>query len=103
MTTGNAYYQRRAFCRASTSLGMAAYKPHTSGHWIYMAGALAPLAAGAIFKEPTERWRAIRAIAVLESVALLAVELWTHKKPKEQGPRSHAIERHRTAEQGCRR
>jgi hypothetical protein len=100
MTTGDGYYQRRAFCRASTSLGMAAYKPHTPGHWIYMAGALAPLAAGAVFKEPTERWRAIRAIAVLESVALLVAELWTHRG-KQQGPRSHAL--NRTAEQGCSR
>lgn len=79
----DAYFQRRAFHRATTSVGMAAFKPHSRNQWVYMAGALAPLAAGAVFKEPDARWKAVRVIAVLEFAALLGLELWTHKaKPK---------------------
>lgn len=81
-------FQRRAFCKALASLGIS-HQRTAHGlirEMIYLGGAVAPLAVGMAVADPGKKWRTVRTIAVVESVALLAIELLTHRPaPNGQG------------------
>lgn len=54
---------RQAFHKPETSAG--AYFQQRAGHWIRMAGTLAPLIIGELVHDNTAKWRYIRIASVL--------------------------------------
>jgi hypothetical protein len=66
---------RQAFRNPHTSFGAA-------GHWVRMAGMMAPLVIGEIIKDPDKRWRWIRIASV--ATALVSEGFYTHRIQQER-------------------
>jgi hypothetical protein len=65
---------------------LAVPKTHPSlgatGHWVRLAGILAPLVIGEFIHDPAKRWRAVRVAIV--ATTLISEGMWTHKIGKER-------------------
>jgi len=84
----DATFQGRAFCKATSFLGVGHHKsPHHLREMIYIAGALLPLAVVAMkLEDSKKKWITVRAIGLMEAGALFVLELFGHQgKPKGQG------------------
>jgi hypothetical protein len=60
--------------------------PHTSlgavGHWVYLAGVMAPLLIGEFIPDPAKRWRAARIASIV--TALTYEGLYTVREAKRR-------------------
>lgn len=56
-------YQRQPFHNPRTSYGGAA------GHFIHLGMVTAPLVIGEVFKDPEQRWRALRFVPIAGAIA----------------------------------
>jgi hypothetical protein len=61
--------KRQAFHHASTSLGGAHTLLGIGGHWVGLAGTLAPIVIGEFISDPAKRWRAVKLSAVGTALA----------------------------------
>jgi hypothetical protein len=70
--------RRQGFHNAHTSLGIV-------GHWVGLAGTMAPIVIGEFITDPAKRWRAVRLAAVGTAVAYEALHTISElRRRKEQ-------------------
>ena len=64
------------------------HRPHTSmgaaGHWIHMAGLLAPLVIGEFVTDANKRWKAIRMVSVVTALAYEGLHTMNEQKRREE-------------------
>ena len=56
-----------------------------TGHWVKMAGIMAPLVIGEVIKDTDKRWRWTRIASV--ATALIAEGLWAHHVQQQKEER----------------
>jgi hypothetical protein len=83
---------RQAFHNPQTAFVAAHHRSHAAagaaGHWIYMAGVMAPLIIGELITDPAKRWRATRIASVAVALAYEGLHGYReHKRREEQEAR----------------
>jgi len=72
------YLRKQAFRHSSTSLGVM-------GHWVGLAGTMAPIIIGELIADPGKRWRAVRLASVGTAIAYEALYTFREaERRKEQ-------------------
>ena len=72
--------RRSGFHHSRTSLGSM----NIAGHWVGLAGTLAPIVIGELIEDPNKRWRATRLTAVATAVAYEAVHTVAELKRRRE-------------------
>lgn len=92
-------FSRQSFQRPHTSFGGAKHFDGTR-HYIYMAGALAPLLIGELVPDPAKRWRWVRISSIATTLAYEA--LYTVRERQRHSEQEAKLARCRQAAEAAR-